>query len=120
LEAMEWNKSHPIVIPSSLIVLIRDRLCGPNPDWHEAYRSREEKENAAFMAAQLLKPDEKISGRKLAALVGVSPSKAARWLAEESFQRKLEEYRKLVASDDFKRRRDAFIKNMNSKEGEVP
>jgi hypothetical protein len=48
LEAMEWNKSHPIVIPSSLIVLIRDRLCGPNPDWHEAYRSRRERECGVY------------------------------------------------------------------------
>jgi hypothetical protein len=109
LEAMEWNKSNPIVIPPSLIVLIRDRLCGPSPDWDKLIRSKLEQENAAFLAAQHFKPGEKISYGKLARLAGVSPSTAARWLADPLFQQILDHCRKMVAGEAFQRRRAAFI-----------
>jgi hypothetical protein len=109
LEAMEWNKDNPIVIPSSLIVLIRDRLCGPDPDLARFLRSKEGQETAAFLAAQYFKPDEKISYGKLARLASVSPSTAARWLADPLFQQILDHCRKMMAGEVFQRRRAAFI-----------
>jgi hypothetical protein len=115
LESMEWNKSNPIAIPPSLIVLIRDRLCGANPDWAKFVRSQEERDNAAFLAAQYFKPGEKISSRKLADLVGVSRSTAARWLADPLFRQILDHCMKMVASEDFQRRRAALVKISQSK-----
>jgi hypothetical protein len=109
LEAMEWNKSNPIVIPPSLIVLIRDRLCGPNPDWARFVRSQEEQENAAFLAAQRFKPGEKITSRKFADRVGVTRSTAARWLADPVFMQIFDHCRKSVASEPFQRQRAAFV-----------
>jgi hypothetical protein len=109
LDAMEWNKTHPIVIPSSLIVLIRDRLCGTSPDLLKECHLKEAQEHAAFLAAQRLKQDEKLSIGKLAAVVGISESKVERWLRDESFREEFDSCRKMVASEDFQRQRAAFI-----------
>ena len=88
LEATEGRR---IAIPPSLIVLIRERLCGPNPDWVKHCRSRRDQSIAMFKAAKHFKPDEKVSSRKLAASVGISRSTAARWLADPGFRRWLED-----------------------------
>jgi hypothetical protein len=99
LEAMEWNKSDPIVIPSSLIVLLRERLCGEMPDLRQAYLSRQEKDHAAFLAAEHFRLGDTISVRKLAKLAGVSKSTADRWLADPEFQRSLTLHRKFLAGE---------------------
>lgn len=114
LEAMEWNKSNPIVIPPSLIVLIRYRLCGANPDWLQYQRTRQEQENAAFLAAQFFKAGEKISSRQFADRVGISRSTAMRWLADPSFVKLLDGARKIVASESFQRQRVALIVAKNT------
>src|SRR5262245_28667373 len=58
LETMEGKR---IVIPPSLIVLIRDRLCGPDPDLAQFCRSGDDRATAAFEVVQFFKRDEKIS-----------------------------------------------------------
>src|SRR5262249_15921135 len=101
LEAMEKN---PIVIPPSLIALIRDRLCGPNPDWVTSSRWMAWDINLALWAALGFKPDEKISSRKLSNRLGVnriSRIKASRLLSKPWFQQQLEYFRWLVGSQAF-------------------
>jgi hypothetical protein len=118
LEAMEWNKEYTsLEIPSSLIVLIRDRLCGPNPGLRKGHLSKQTKLNAAFLAAQYFKPagGETISVRKLADIAGVGRSTAERWLKDQSFQQSLENFRKVVESAEFQQRRGAYLKNVQSK-----
>jgi len=77
-----------IRIPSSLVVLIREQLCGSNPDLHRLYLARERFRNAAHSARRhFQQTGEQISVRKLAAAAGVSRGTAERWLADEHFQR---------------------------------
>jgi hypothetical protein len=90
---LEGMGSDPIVIPSSLIVLIRDRLCGPTPDLNTINEARQERENAAAMAARNLKPAE-MTSRKLANLTGVSKNKAASWLKKPEFRAMVDDFRK--------------------------
>jgi len=99
LEAMEWNESNPIVVPSSLIVLIRDRLCGEFPDLRKTYLSREARDRAALLVANRFRPDETLSVRKLAALAGTSRGTAARWLADPEFQHHVTLCRKILAGE---------------------
>ena len=101
LEGVErWDDL--IRIPASLILLIRERLCGSNPDLHQSYLTRERFREAVFNAglnyAQTGKP---ISIRKLAAAAGVSRATAARWRAHEDFSRLFERGRSYAASEDF-------------------
>ena len=88
--------------PASLILLIRERLCGSNPDLHQSYLTRERFRQAVFNAGlnfpQTGKP---ISIRKLAAAAGVSRATAARWRAHEDFPRLFEWGRSYAASEDF-------------------
>ena len=77
-----------IRIPASLVVLIREQLCGSNPDLHQLYLSRQRFRNAAHRAEQhFQQTGEQISVRKLAAAAGVSRGTAERWLADKHFQR---------------------------------
>jgi len=86
LEAIErWE---PLRIPASLVVLIREQLCGSNPDLHQLHLARERFRNAAHSAGQhFQQTGEQISVRKLAAAAGVSRGTAERWLADKHFQR---------------------------------
>lgn len=99
LEAIEWNKSNPIVIPSSLIVLIRDRLCGASPDLRMEYLSWQRRRDAVSQAAEHLPAGEKITVRKLAKLTHVGRSTAQRWLDDPEFQRSVEFARRRQAGD---------------------
>ena len=99
LEALDWNDAE-IRIPASLIVLIRDRLCGTNPDLHTEYLSREHRKNAAIVAGQIFNArGEGISVRKLAKALTVPLSTAARWLADEEFLKWVEFGRKLARGE---------------------
>jgi hypothetical protein len=101
LEALDWNNEE-IRMPASLVVLIREQLCGTNPDLHAEYLLREKRFNAAFAAAQhFYRTKEKISVRKLAAALSVKRSTAARWLADKEFLQDFEWHMKFVASKVF-------------------
>jgi len=68
--------------------LIREQLCGSNPDLHQQYLAGVRFRNAASIAEQhLQQTGERISVRKLAAAAGVSRGTASRWLANKHFQR---------------------------------
>jgi hypothetical protein len=99
LEAIEWNKSNPIVIPSSLIVLIRDRLCGASPDLRKEYLSWQRRKDAASLAAQHFRAEERITVRKLVKLTHVGRSTAQRWLDDPKFHHSVESARRRQAGE---------------------
>jgi hypothetical protein len=87
LEAIDRCRES-IRIPASLLVLIREQLCGSSPAPHRQYLARERFRNAAYSAGQhFQQTGEQISVRKLAAAAGVSRGTAERWLADKHFQR---------------------------------
>jgi transcriptional regulator with XRE-family HTH domain len=92
LEGCDWNEEE-VRIPASLIVLIREQLCGINPDLHKEYLSKAQIWNAAIAVAQRF-PRGKMSVRKLAAALNVSRGKAARWLADNEFIERVEAARR--------------------------
>ena len=87
LEAID-RRGDSIRIPASLVVLIREQLCGSNPDLQQQYLAGERFRNAASIAkGHFQRTGERISVRKLAAAAGVSRGTAERWLADKHFQR---------------------------------
>ena len=87
LEATEWNKEGaPNEIPSSLIVLIRERLCGAGPDLREELLSSEKQKRAAYIAAQHFEDLKQVSGRKLSPLTGISKTTLDRWVKSTKFK----------------------------------
>jgi hypothetical protein len=89
LEAYDWNED-VYRVPASLVVLIRNQLCGSTPDLHAEFRLREHKKNVAIAVAQQLKRDERLSINKLKQLAGIPRTTAARWLNDPYFQRWLD------------------------------
>ncbi len=89
LEAYDWNED-VYRVPASLVVLIRNQLCGSTPDLHAEFRLREHKQNVAIAVAQQLKRDERLSINKLKQLAGIPRTTAARWLNDPYFQRWLD------------------------------
>ena len=110
LEGLE-RRDDSVRIPASLILLIRERLCGSNPDLHQSYLTRERFRQAVFNAGlnfpQTGKP---ISIRKLAAAAGVSRATAARWRAHKDFPRFFEWGSSYAASEDFAQSKETIEK----------
>jgi transposase len=94
LEAID---THEWCIPAPLMMLLRDRLCGPDPDLRRAYLSRPARSLAIRVIS--LEGDE-ISVRELAAITGVSKNTANRWLHDEDFKREVEEDRRDRAAEE--------------------
>jgi hypothetical protein len=98
LESMNHD-DQPTTIPFSLVVLIRDRLCGAAPDLHATYRLKEQQRRALFMTlAAAGSSSRPISIRKFATLNGISKTTSARWLNDPTFRRRLES----IQSEEFK------------------
>jgi hypothetical protein len=114
LEAVE-RCGRSIHIPASLVVLIREQLCGSNPDLHQQYLSRERLRNAAFSAGLHFQQTGKpISVRKLAATAGVSRGTAERWRAHKDFQSSFEHGRRYAASKDFVQLKEKYRKTIRA------
>jgi hypothetical protein len=97
-----------IRMPASLVVLLREQLCGSNPDLHQHYLAQQRFRQAAFNAGLSFQQTGKpISVRKLAAANDVSPATAERWIAHKHFQRLFDSGRKFAASKHFKERKKA-------------
>jgi hypothetical protein len=90
-----------IRMPASLVVLLREQLCGSNPDVHQLYLTQQRFRQAAFNAG--LNFQHKPSVRKLADTADVSRGTAQRWLADKHFQRLFGDGRRFAASKDFKK-----------------
>jgi hypothetical protein len=88
LDSLSWNDD--LRIPRDLIVLIRERLGGSNPEYRQASEANEKKHNAALIAGQIkargLKPTYKILGEMLE----VAPSTVKRWFKPGEFERESE------------------------------
>lgn len=96
LEAMKTNE-RAIPIPASLVVLIRDRLCGSDPDLRREIRASERNKKLRrdiFMASlAALSRGEKISIRKLAKTVGMNKNIIARLFADTDYKSLINEAR---------------------------
>jgi len=101
LESFDWTDQE-FRIPASLVVLIRHQLTGTKPDLHTAYLAKERLQNIAIFVAQELQPNEKRSINKLAAMVRIPRSTAARYLKDKEFIEWLNTAQKWVAAGLFK------------------
>jgi hypothetical protein len=90
-------------IPASFVVLVRHQLCGLRPDLHQEYLSTEKRHNMAFVVAQQLKPDEKLSINKLVEMTGIPRSTAARWLKDQEFRQLVDRGQRLIVDGLSKR-----------------
>jgi hypothetical protein len=88
LEALSWNDD--LHIPRDLIVLIRERLGGPNPEYRQASIAHEKKGNAAIVAGQLIAQGVKPTYRLLGEAFNVAPSTVKRWFQPGEFEREAE------------------------------
>jgi hypothetical protein len=79
-------RSGGIVIPGSLVHLIRRQLCGQHPDLYETFLTRNRLVEAAIIAADVLDRGAQLTVRKAAKLLNIPRSTAARWLASKAFQ----------------------------------
>ncbi len=85
LDALSWNDE--LSIPRDLIVLIRERLGGANPEYKQASRVHENKMNAALIAGQLKAQGITPTFKILASFFGVAPSTVKRWFDVGEFER---------------------------------
>ena len=114
MEILEVIDRESICIPTSLLVLIREQLCGASPLVHRQYLARQRFQRAAFIAGQHFQQTNKqISVRNLAAMAGVSRGTAARWLADKRFHQLFESGSRLAAGEDFLRLKEKLLREPN-------
>jgi len=91
-----------IRMPASLVVLLREQLCGSNPDVHQLYLTQQRFRRAAFNAGLCFEQTgEQLSVRKLADAADVGRGTAERWLADKHFHLLFDRGRRFAASKDF-------------------
>jgi hypothetical protein len=88
LDALSWNDD--LYIPRDLIVLIRERLGGSNPEYRQASQAHEKKGNAAMVAGQLKARGIKPTYKMLGDAFSVAPSTVKRWFKPDEFERETE------------------------------
>lgn len=97
LDALSWNED--LTIPRDLIVLVRERLGGSNPQYEQEGQVRKNKSDAEFIAGQLMAqgvtPTFKIFGQVL----GVAPSTVKRWFKPGELEKARDSYSKFFDSD---------------------
>jgi hypothetical protein len=84
LGALSWNDD--LYVPRDLIVLIRERLGGSNPEYKQIARTEQLRQNAIFIGAQFVARGESPSFRKIGSLLGVAPSTVKRWFPNGEFR----------------------------------
>jgi hypothetical protein len=89
LETMEDS------IPASLILLIRERLCGANPDLHQEHLQAQRRREAVAIAAVKF-PNGKVSIRKIAKMFNVQPSTISRAFPGGCFQKEVDKFRRKI------------------------
>ena len=89
---------------TALSILIRERLCGQNPDYYKDLLVFRQRRKALALAAVRF-PAGKISIRKIAKLMNVEPSTVSRWFPAGDFQKQVDEFRKSI--DAFRLRGEA-------------
>lgn len=88
LDALSWNDD--LYIPRDLIVLIRERLGGSNPEYEKASHANEMRWAAITIGAQLQASGIKPSFRTLARILNVAPSTVKRWFPNNDFAHEVE------------------------------
>ena len=83
LDGLSWNDE--LHIPRDLIVLIRERLGGSNPQYEQASHAHEMRWKAILIGAQLLALGTTPSFRMLAEALDVAPSTVKRWFPKGEF-----------------------------------
>jgi hypothetical protein len=82
---------------TAMVVLIRERLCGQNPDYYKDFLVFTKQRKAVALAA-LRFPTGKISVRKVAKLMNVEPSTVSRWFPAGALQEQVDKFRKSVGA----------------------
>lgn len=90
LDGMSWTGQ--LEIPRDLIVLIQNRLGGIQGKYYRNSELHERKQNALFIAGQMLARGEKTGIRQLARLLGVEASSVSRWFEKGEFERESQRY----------------------------
>jgi len=72
-------ETYNVSLPSSLLLLIRERLGGANPTRHKHYEMTKRRNDAALLGSFLLRLGEEPSVCRVAELMGVEPSTVSRW-----------------------------------------
>jgi hypothetical protein len=85
LDSLSWNDY--LHIPRDLIVLIRERLGGSNPEYVQASRVHENKMNAACIAGQLKAQGVTPTFKMIGCIFDVAPSTVKRWFEPGEFKR---------------------------------
>jgi hypothetical protein len=88
LDALSWNND--LCIPRDLIVLIRERLGGSNPEYEQASHAHEMRWAAITIGGQLQARGKKPSFRMLARILNVAPSTVKRWFPKGDFAEEIE------------------------------
>lgn len=87
LDALSWNDE--LYIPRDLIVLIRERLGGSNPEYEKASRTHQMRWNAIFIGGHLMARGQKPSFRSLGKMMRVAPSTVKRWFPNGEFEEEI-------------------------------
>lgn len=88
LDALSWNDN--LYIPRDLIVLIRERLSGSNPEYEQASNAHQRRRVAIDIGGQFKARGIKPSFRMLAGVLNVSPSTVMRWFPNRDFEEEIE------------------------------
>lgn len=88
LDALSWNDD--LYIPRDIIVLIRERLGGSNPEYEQASHAHEMRWAAITIGGQLQAQGIKPSFRMLAGMLNVAPSTVKRWFPKGDFKEEVE------------------------------
>lgn len=88
LDALSWNDD--LYIPRDLIVLIRERLGGSNPEYEQASDAHQKRWSAIIIGGQLKAQGRKPSFRMLAKFLNVSPTTVMRWFPDGDFEKEIE------------------------------
>jgi hypothetical protein len=88
LDSLSWNND--LHIPRDLIVLIRERTMGSNPDYKLELKVQRERQNAILIGGQLIARGESASLTRVAEILGIAPSTVHRWFPEKDFSQQAE------------------------------
>jgi hypothetical protein len=93
--ALEATEEHDVPLSSALVRLIRERLCGVNPDRQNEFLRMQRRRDAIALAS-LKFPSGEVSIRRIAALMKVEPSTISRWFPDGDFQQHVDRFRKSI------------------------
>ena len=89
ISMLEACEAHDLAPPSSLVVLIRERLGGPNPARHRQNMIDQNRKKAIWIAAQIFSSGEKMSIRKIAKAMDLEASTVSRWFKKGELEQEV-------------------------------